>query len=52
MYMITKDGERWILKSKDGSKHLGTFSSKEAALERERQIEYFKKQPTKTKARD
>ena len=50
--MIIKQGDKWMLKSKDGTKHLGTFGSREAAVERERQIEYFKKQPSKSKARD
>ena len=40
--MIKKKGRNWVLMSKDGTKHLGTFSSKKAAVKREGQIEYFK----------
>lgn len=42
--MITHDKKRnkWILHSKDGKKKLGEFDSKEAAMKREQQINYFK----------
>ena len=40
--MIVKQGSKWILKSKDGSKVLGTFDSKEEAQKREMQIQFFK----------
>lgn len=40
--MIKKEGEKYVLYSKDGSKKLGTFSSRLAAQARERQINYFK----------
>jgi hypothetical protein len=40
--MIRKEGNKWILFSHDGKKHLGEFDSKEAAEKRERQINFFK----------
>lgn len=40
--MIKKEGSQWVLYSKDGSKKLGTFDSKEEAEDREREIQYFK----------
>lgn len=40
--MIRKKGSQYVLKSKDGTKTLGTFASREAAQKRERQIQYFK----------
>jgi len=40
--MIRKQGNKWVLYSKDGKKKLGTFSSKEELLKRERQISFFK----------
>lgn len=40
--MIVKESNKYILKSKDGSKHLGTFNSREEALKREKQINFFK----------
>ena len=45
--MIKKEGTKYILYSKDGSKKLGTFTSKKAAVERERQIQFFKKKGKK-----
>jgi len=42
--MIKKQGSKYVLKSSDGSKTLGTYSTYEAALKRLRQIEYFKHQ--------
>lgn len=40
--MIIKRGNKFILKSKDGKKILGTFDSKAAAEKREKQILRFK----------
>lgn len=40
--IIRKDGTKWVLWSKDGTKKLGTYDSKEDAEERERQIQAFK----------
>lgn len=40
--MIKKDGNKYILYSKDGKKKLGSFSSRKAAEKREREIQYFK----------
>ena len=40
--MLRHEGSKWVLYSKDGSKKLGEFDTKEDALERERQIQYFK----------
>ena len=40
--VIRQEGDKWTLYSKDGSKKLGTFDSKNAAINRERQIQYFK----------
>jgi hypothetical protein len=40
--MIRKVGRKYILKSKTSGCKLGEFTSKKAALKRERQINYFK----------
>lgn len=40
--MIKKVGSKWVLYSHDGSKRLGTFMSRAAAVKREREINYFK----------
>jgi hypothetical protein len=40
--MIRKEGQKYILYSKDGSKRLGTFPSKKKAEERELQITRIK----------
>lgn len=40
--VIIKKGSRWILKSRDKTKVLGIFRTRREALERERQIQYFK----------
>ncbi len=40
--MIKKEGNKYILYSKDGSKKLGVYHTKEEALKRERQIRFFK----------
>lgn len=40
--MIKKVGSQWVLYTHDGSKRLGTFPSRAAAVKREREINYFK----------
>lgn len=40
--MIVKSGNKYTLKSKDGSKTLGKNMSKEQAKKRERQVQFFK----------
>lgn len=40
--MIKKEGSKYVLYSKDGSKKLGEASSLEAIKEREKQVNYFK----------
>ena len=40
--MIRKEGGKYRLYSKDGSKKLGEFDSEKAAIKREQQINYFK----------
>ena len=40
--MIRKSGNTYVLYSKDGSKKLGTFASRAAAMKREQEINYFK----------
>ena len=40
--MIIKQGSKFVLKSKDGSKTLGTFDTREQAIKREKQINFFK----------
>lgn len=40
--MIVKEGKKWVIKSKDGSKTLGSEDSEAAAKKRLQQIEYFK----------
>lgn len=42
--MIKKEGGKWVLFSKDGSKKLGEFDTKAAAEKREREIQFFKNQ--------
>ena len=39
---IRKEGSKWIIYSKDGSKKLGEYDTETAAKKRLRQIEYFK----------
>ena len=39
---IVKSGDKWKVVTKDYSKTLGTYGTKEEALKRLRQIEYFK----------
>ncbi len=40
--MIRKEGDKYVIKSEDGTKTLGTFATKEEAEKRLREIEYFK----------
>ena len=40
--MIRKSNNKYTLKSKDGSKNLGTYPTLKEALKRERQVQYFK----------
>lgn len=40
--MIKQENGKYVLYSKDGSKKLGEYSTREAAETRERQINYFK----------
>lgn len=40
--MIRKEGKKWILYSRDGSKRLGIHPSKEKAAAQERAINYSK----------
>ena len=40
--MIHKIGNKWVLKTYDGKKTLGTYDTKEEAEKRERQVQYFK----------
>ena len=40
--MIIKQGSNFVLKSRDGSKTLCTFDTKEQAVKREKQINFFK----------
>ena len=40
--MIRKQGGKYCLYSKDGSKLLGCAKTKTAILKRERQVQYFK----------
>lgn len=42
--MIVKQGSRYVVKSEDGKKTLGSYRSHEAANKRLQQIEYFKHQ--------
>lgn len=40
--VIRKIGSKWVLFTRDGKKRLGEFDTKEGALKRERQIQFFK----------
>lgn len=40
--VIRQEGGQWVLYSRDGKKRLGVFDSKEEALKRERQIQFYK----------
>lgn len=39
---IRKQGDKYVLYSKDGKKRLGRFGSRKAAVKREKQIQFFK----------
>lgn len=41
--MIKKTGEKFVVKSEDGKKNLSKPVSKEQAVKRLQQVEYFKK---------
>lgn len=45
--VIRYEGGKWVLYSRDGKKKLGEFDTKEAAVKRERQIQFFKQQEGK-----
>lgn len=47
--MIIKEGDKYILYSKDGSKKLGEFNTRKEAEDRERVINYFKHNYNKDK---
>jgi hypothetical protein len=40
--IIRHEGGKWVLYTHDGTKVLGTFETEEGALDRERQIQFFK----------
>jgi len=40
--VIKKEGSKFVLHSKDGSKKLGEFATREEAVKREKQINFFK----------
>lgn len=42
--VIRKEGDKWVLYSSDGTRKLGEFDTREDALKRERQIQFFKRQ--------
>lgn len=42
--VVRREGNKWVLYSKDGSKKLGESDTKEGIIERERQVQYFKHQ--------
>ena len=41
--MIVRQNNKYVIKSKEGTKILGSYATKEEALKRLAQIEYFKK---------
>lgn len=45
--MIVKEGKKYVVKSEDGSKTLGTYHTRSEAKKRLMQIEYFKHQKKK-----
>lgn len=45
--MIRKEGNRWVLYSKDGSKVLGAHGTRDAAMEQEMAIHVAQNQPKK-----
>lgn len=40
--VIRKTSQGYQLRSKDGSKNLGTYKTKAGAIKREKQVQYFK----------
>ena len=50
--MIIKQGSKFVLKSRDGSKTLGTFDTMEQAVKREKQINFFKHLDKRKKKRN
>ena len=40
--MVVKQGSEYVIKSSDGTKVLGTYKTKKEALDRLREIEFFK----------
>lgn len=46
--MIVKEGKKWVVKSEDGKKSLGSYYSRGEAKKRLMQIEWFKSHPEKT----
>jgi hypothetical protein len=40
--MIVKEKGKFVLKSKDGSKNLGSYQTRKEAVAREKQVEMFK----------
>lgn len=40
---IKKQGNKYVIKSKDGKKKLGSYPTRKGAVKRLQQIEYFKK---------
>lgn len=47
--MIKKQGSTYKVKSKDGSKNLGTYKTKKEAEKRIRQVEFYKNKDKKSK---
>lgn len=41
--MIKKEGNKYVVHSEHGNKNLGSSDTKEGALKRLRQVEYYKK---------
>lgn len=41
-FVIRQEGEEWCLYSSDGSRKLGCYPTREGAVRRERQVQYFK----------
>jgi hypothetical protein len=41
--MIVKQGSKYVVKSHDGKKNLGSYRTRDAAKKRLRQIEFFKR---------
>ena len=42
--IVRQEGSKWVLYTSDGKKKLGEYGTKEEALKRERQIQFFKHQ--------